>query len=155
MVWKKSNDKNNSIDNKEIENLKSELAKKDKIISELTDKNKKDGSNNNLIEMLNTIEKLQKELDTLQSAIQISSNNVIAVHFISPDSTINISFTCKLTDIFVDVEKKLIQKFPKLEEFNCIYLVNGINVKRYKNLLENNIIEDGTKIIIISNDKSC
>ena len=150
---KKNNDNNNFINFEEIDILKEQIIIKDKKIDELNEKIKNIGKADS-IKMMNQIEKQKKELDTLKEAMQISSNNVIAVQFVSPDSSINACFACKLTDEFVEVEKKLIQKFPKLKECDCNYVVNGVNVKRFKNLIENNITEDGTKVIVMSNDES-
>ena len=99
--WSEKNDKNknNFINFEEIENLKIELNKKDKTISDLNDKIKKIGSVDS-VEMIKKIEKLQADLD-----------NLIAVHFVTCDKEkVNVGFTCKLTDKFDYVEKKLMIK---------------------------------------------
>ena len=51
----------------------------------------------------------------------------------------NYSLPCRNTDIFVRLEEKLNNDFPKLKDQEAIFLVNGRKIKRFKTLDENKI----------------
>ena len=104
------------------------------------------------------IKELNKELTKLKSNINgidfknlMTGENVIAVHFISNDSKVNRSIACKDSNIFVRIEEKLYNEYPQLKYNDNYFLVNGIKIKRFLSLRENNI-KDGDNIIINSND---
>ena len=49
------------------------------------------------------------------------------------------SLPCKNTDIFVRLEEKLNNEFPKLKDSETYFEVNGRRIKRFKTLDENKI----------------
>ena len=75
---------------------------------------------------------------------------MIALNFKSMDQKINYAIPCLLKDLFVDVEKKLYEQFPKYRETNNCFLVNGKSILRFKTIEENKL-ESGIPIIINCN----
>ena len=71
----------------------------------------------------------------------------IAVNFTSPKQDIQFPMACKNTDIFVRLEEKLYNEYPKYKDYNTYLTVNGNLIKRFKSLEENGI-ENGNSIIV-------
>ena len=46
---------------------------------------------------------------------------------------------CKTTDLFVTLEERLYQDFPKYRNVDTVFLDNGRRILRFKTLEENNI----------------
>ena len=46
----------------------------------------------------------------------INKNEMMCINFISTDSTLHYSIPCVNNDIFVEIEEKLYEKFPKYRE---------------------------------------
>ena len=74
--------------------------------------------------------------------------NIISVNFISEEQKINCSIKCLKTDIFVEVEAKLYQKYEELRETNNNFIINGKTVLRFKKVYDNDI-KDGDTIKLI------
>ena len=72
---------------------------------------------------------------------------MIALNFLSTDSTLHYAIPCLNKDLFVDVEKKLYDKFPEYKERNNIFLSQGKAVLRFKTVGENQL-ESGIPIIM-------
>jgi hypothetical protein len=70
----------------------------------------------------------------------------IVVHFISTDSSVNFSWVCNITDIFLNIEENLYHKYPHLKN-NIYFLANGNMIDR-SNTLEQNRIKDDDVILI-------
>ena len=123
------------------------------------------------------IEKLKKEKMDLQNQInnlnnQILSSNkeinnvkmnkksniafinpgekIICVLFKSFDKKIELTLPCKNTDIFVRLEEQLYERFPEYKETNNKFTCNGIIIKRFKSLVENNI--KCSDVILLNNE---
>ena len=51
----------------------------------------------------------------------------------------NYAMTCKNTDLFVRLEERLYNDFPKYRNFDNYFMVNTRRILRFKTLEENNI----------------
>ena len=74
-------------------------------------------------------------------------NGIISVLFNSTDGRINYATTCKKAEIFSNVEKKLIDKFPEYKNKKLFYIQSGKVIDKEKSLEENKIIP-GFAIIV-------
>ena len=63
----------------------------------------------------------------------------MAINFISVDSIINYCIPCKNVDIFVRLEEKLYDEYPKYKDLNTYFTVNGKIIKRFKSIQDNKI----------------
>ena len=151
------NNYNNSQN--EINNLKSELSKANKIINEQKLKiqelqNQLNIYNNNINDLNNNIKNYQNiinqkdiELNNLKNQL-LSNNNhnnyfnlneMMCVNFISGDQQIHYAVPCLKSNTFAEVEEKLYQKFPVYRETNNNFIANGNLVLRFKTIGENKI----------------
>ena len=151
------NNYNNSQN--EINNLKSELSKANKIINEQKLKiqelqtqlniynNNINNLNNNIKNYQNIINQKDIELNNLKNQL-LSNNNIInnfnlnemmCVNFISGDQQIHYAVPCLKSNTFAEVEEKLYQKFPVYRETNNNFIANGNLVLRFKTIDENRI----------------
>ena len=80
-----------------------------------------------------------------------NNNDIISVHFISPDNNINCPIKCLKNDTFAEVEEILYQKYQEYRESNNKFISKGKSVMRFKKIIENNI-NDGDKIELINLD---
>ena len=152
------NNYNNSQN--EINNLKSELSKANKIINEQKLKiqelqtqlniynNNINNLNNNIINYQNIINQKDIELNNLKNQLLSNNNNIInnfnlnemmCVNFISGDQQIHYAVPCLKSNTFAEVEEKLYQKFPVYRETNNNFIANGNLVLRFKTIGENKI----------------
>ena len=69
----------------------------------------------------------------------IPGEKILNIHFRSTDKNIELSILCKKTDIFVRLEEQLYEKYPEFKEYNNFFTCNGLVIKRWKSLEENNI----------------
>ena len=122
------NEKQNVIDlqqqlfnyNNQVNNLNIQLMNKDKELNDLKMNKSKDG--------------------------YVNYKNIMVVHFMSGDGEINQGINCLPTETFAEVEEKLYKIYNEYrEEYNNTFLANGIVVKRFKTMSENNI-KNGDKI---------
>jgi hypothetical protein len=74
-------------------------------------------------------------------------NGIISVLFNSTDGRINYAITCKKAEIFSNVEKRLIDKFPEYKNKKLFYIQSGKVIDKEKSLEENKIIP-GFAIIV-------
>ena len=77
----------------------------------------------------------------------VDYNNIMIINFMSGDGVINCGIKCLKTDIFVEVEKKLYEKYEDYIGYNNVFLHSGNTVLRFKTIEENNI-KDSDKIIM-------
>ena len=152
------NNYNNSQN--EINNLKSELSKANKIINEQKLKiqelqtqlniynNNINNLNNNIKNYQNIINQKDIELNNLKNQLLSNNNNIInnfnlnemmCVNFISGDQQIHYAVPCLKSNTFAEVEEKLYQKFPVYRETNNNFIANGNLVLRFKTIGENRI----------------
>ena len=143
----------------EINNLKSELSKANKIINEQKLKiqelqtqlniynNNINNLNNNIKNYQNIINQKDIELNNLKNQL-LSNNNhnnyfnlneMMCVNFISGDQQIHYAVPCLKSNTFAEVEEKLYQKFPVYRETNNNFIANGNLVLRFKTIGENKI----------------
>ena len=68
-------------------------------------------------------------------------DKIISVNFMSMGNQdiINYSMPCKKTDLFVSLEEKLYNDFPKYKNYETYFEVNLKRIKRFKTIEENNI----------------
>ena len=152
------NNYNNSQN--EINNLKSELSKANKIINEQKLKiqelqtqlniynNNINNLNNNIKNYQNIINQKDIELNNLKNQLLSNNNKIInnfnldeimCVNFISGDQQIHYAVPCLKSNTFAEVEEKLYQKFPVYRETNNNFIANGNLVLRFKTIGENKI----------------
>ena len=156
-----NNNINNSINNNssqnEINNLKNELNKANKIIEQqkliINDlQNKLNNNTNNInnyqniiIQKDNEINNLKLQLNNLlQSNNNLSNNNInikdmMCVNFISSDQNVHYAVPCAKNNTFAEIEEKLYQIYPQYRETNNNFLANGNQVLRFKTIAENKI----------------
>ncbi len=75
------------------------------------------------------------------------SIGIISVLFQSLDGRINYAITCKKTEIFSNVEKRLLDKFPEYSKKELIYLHEGKTIDKEKSLEENKI-DSGFAVLV-------
>jgi DNA repair exonuclease SbcCD ATPase subunit len=105
----------------------------------------------------NKIESLENEINKLKAEIERKNNpfnqtfytrdQMIALNFISSDDRIKYAIPCLIKDLFVDVEKKIYEKFPQYREENHIFLSDGNIIKKFKTVGENKL-QSGIPIIM-------
>ena len=152
----------------EINNLQNKLQKANKTIDQLNQENNliqkklsniKNDYNNNQIQNLNNIiaskqkeiEELKKELDKVSNKNQyVKYEDIRMLQFISGDGIINnYPIKCLISETFAEVEERLYQKFPEFRETNNTFISNGNDIKRFKKISENNIIEGNPIQLIV------
>ena len=162
-----NNSNNNShLDlNSEIISLKKELNEKNKINKEkdliIKDlKNQlnsiKNPNNNNL----SLIKKLQNNLNEKEQELYQLKNNLntqlktntekkwgFAISFRSNAQDINYPMVCNEKDIISRLEEELYNEFPQYKDYNTYLTCNGIILKRFKTIGENNI-KKGDAILV-------
>ena len=147
---------NNLNNSNEINNLKNELTKANKIIEQqkLTINNLQ----SKLSEYNNTINNYQnklnqKELELNNLKLQLNNNNsnnlsnndnfklneMMCVNFISTNQKVHFAVPCLKKNTFAEVEEKLYQQYPEYRETNNNFIANGTQVLRFKTIAENKI----------------
>ena len=126
--------------------IKEQKSKLDKIImeKELLQKFMKE-KEEEIIKLKNEIQQT-KEGNSFNKTFY-TREQMIALNFLSTDSTLHYAIPCLNKDLFVDVEKKLYDKFPEYKERNNIFLSQGKAVLRFKTVGENQL-ESGIPIIM-------
>ena len=126
-------------------------------IKELNDKIKLYENNDNV----KKIKKLEEIIISLNSQINDLKNNtdkdkitnikseeeIVALFFISVNEDIQRPISCKNTDTFDEIEKKIYNEYPKYKYYNTYLTFNGNEINKFKTLDENKI-KDGNTIII-------
>ena len=149
-----------SNNNDEINKLKNELTKANKVIEQqkLTIKESQNKLNNydNTINNLNNdinnyrniISKKDIELNNYKSQLNnnipnnnVNFNDIMCVNFISSDQNVHFAVSCLKTNTFAEIEEKLYKEYPQYRETNNNFLANGTEVLRFKTIAENKIGE--------------
>ena len=157
---------NNRIKQLEIElnnekeknkNLNIQIEKYKKTIKDLNDKISGNNlvDNNKVLELQNIIKEKIDEINLLRSKLNDSNieniqpgEEILAIGFTSSDQTIQNFFRpCKDSDLFVKLEEKLYDEYPKYKDVETYFLVNGKKVLRFKSMKENNI-KNGQVIMV-------
>ena len=101
----------------------------------------------------------EKEIYNLKKEMQQKKENnafnktfytreqMIALNFESTDSRLRYAIPCLKKDLFVDVEKKLYDKYPQYKEKNNNFLSQGKQILRFKTIEENHLLS-GNPIIM-------
>ncbi len=150
--------------NNEINNLKEELIKKDKIIEEQNNKikdlenqiNSINLQSDELQHLKNLISEKDNELEQLKKQLEDNKKNQIivkdcdkCVNFTSQDQKVNFEISCSGESIFAQIEEQLYQKYPEYRDTNNTFLVNEKEVLHFKTINENNITND-TPIMLVT-----
>ena len=69
----------------------------------------------------------------------LPGEKLMSVIIWSNNQEVHTSVICKNTDLFVNVELKVYEQYPKYKETENFFTVNGIKVNKYKTLDENKI----------------
>ena len=75
---------------------------------------------------------------------------MMALNFESMDQKLHHAEPCIINDLFVDIEKKIYDKYPEYKETNNTFLFNGQPILRFKTVEENKL-ESGKIIIMVMN----
>ena len=130
----------------DIEELKLKLEAKDTEINNLqkiiTEKEKK-------IDYLETKAQEDDENDSFRLS-RYPREQMMALNFECMDQRLHHAEPCINKDLFVDVEKKIYDKYPKYKDYNNTFLFNGKPILRFKTVEENKL-ESGKRIIMVIN----
>ena len=152
-----NNNQNNNSD--EINELKNQLIKANKIIEQQKSKidelqNKLNNYNTTINNYQNIINKKDNELNNLKLQLNnyknnmnnnrnndnmINFNEMMSVSFISKDKNLVFSVPCLGKNTFAEVEEKLYKQYPQYRETNNTFNANGKEILRFKTISENKI----------------
>ena len=125
--------------NSTLEELKSKIKEeKDKVESFkkiIDDKGKQ----------INNLEKKIKENNPNNTFC--TRDQILALNFMSMDQTLHFAVPCVKKDLFVDVEKKIYDKYPDYRETNNTFLAQGKAILRFKTIEENKL-ESGINLVM-------
>ena len=133
---------------KEKEELIEQINKEKNKIEEL----KKE--NNNLKQKLENYNlKNTKKSEYLVKSIN-QGDKILAVNFVSIGNKDieHYNLICKNSDLFISLEERLYEDFPKFKEYNTLFKVNGKTMKRFKTIDENNIQNNDVISIYLNED---
>ena len=164
---------NHIKNNNEINNLKNELSKANKIIeqqrSTINDLQNKLNNYNTIINNYQTqINKMQshigqKDLGSNNLRSQLSNNNsnnvnnlpnnvnfneIIVVNFISMNQNVHYAVAALKNNTFAEIEEKLYKQYPQYRETNNNFIANGASILRFKTIAENKIV-NGLPVTLI------
>ena len=148
--------KNNSSihDSKEFE---IKIKKLESIVNEQKSKLEKIIIEKELLQK--AIKEKEFEINNLKKEMQLKKDNnsfnktfyareeMMALNFLSTDSKLHYAIPCLYKDLFVDVEKKLYDKYPEYKEKNNNFLSQGKIVLKFKTVGENRL-ESGIPIVM-------
>ena len=158
-----------NYNNNEINNLKNELSKANKIIeqqkyiiNDLQNKLNKcnnyeiqiNNLNNIIIQKDNEINNLKNQLNNINNisnnniSNNVNFNEIVVVKFISMDLNVRYEITALKNNTFAEIEEKLYKQYPKYRETNNNFITNGSTVLRFKTIAENKI-SNGLPVTLI------
>ena len=151
-----NNNQNNNSN--EINDLKDQLIKANKIIEDQKLKinelqNKLNNYNNTINNYQNIINQKDIELNNLRLQLNNNINNnannniinnfnlndMMTVDFISMDQNVHFSVPCLGKNTFAEIEEKLYKQYPQYRETNNNFIANGKEILRFKTISENKI----------------
>ena len=98
------------------------------------------------------IDNLQNKLDELSLKLEnCKSSEIINLNILSNDDNIIFPISCNNNTIFVKLEEELYNEYPENKKFNSYFTVNGLVIKRFKSIQENNIKNHANIILNIMN----
>ena len=158
-----------NYNNNEINNLKNELSKANKIIeqqkyiiNDLQNKLNKcnnyeiqiNNLNNIIFQKDNEINNLKNQLNNINNisnnniSNNVNFNEIVVVNFISMDQNVHYAITALKNNTFAEIEEKLYKQYPKYRETNNNFITNGSTVLRFKTIAENKI-SNGLPVTLI------
>ena len=105
---------------------------------------------NKINELKNVKIKTNNNYDDLVENIN-PGEKIIAALFVSSDQKIQYAIACKNTTPFVRLEEKLYEEYPEYKETNNYFIHNGLVIKRFKTIEENQIKKGKPIILNITN----
>ena len=129
--------------NNEASKINEIILEKEKIVGVLQNK-----INEKEIEIRNLNNKIKEMEDnpTFNKTFY-SRDQMLALNFISMDQKLHFAVPCTKKDLFVDIEKKLYDKYPEYRETNNTFLVQGKKILKFKTIEENKL-ESGIPIVM-------
>ena len=123
--------------------------------NQLNNINNSNNNNLSLIKKLqNNLKEKEQELYHLKNNLnsnQFKTNNEnkwgFAISFRSNDQTINYPMICNEKDTISRLEEELYNEYPKYKDYNTYLTCNGVVLKRFRTIGENNI-KKGDAIIV-------
>ena len=158
-----------NYNNNEINNLKNELSKANKIIeqqkyiiNDLQNKLNKcnnyeiqiNNLNNIIIQKDNEINNLKNQLNNINNisnnniSNNVNFNEIVVVNFISMEQNVHYAIAALKNNTFAEIEEKLYKQYPKYRETNNNFITNGSTVLRFKTIAENKI-SNGLPVTLI------
>ena len=158
-----------NYNNNEINNLKNELSKANKIIEQqkyiINDLQNKLNKCNNyeiqinnfkniIIQKDNEINNLKNQLNNINNisnnniSNNVNFNEIVVVNFISMDQNVHYAVAALKNNTFAEIEEKLYKQYPKYRETNNNFITNGSTVLRFKTIAENKI-SNGLPVTLI------
>ena len=158
-----------NYNNNEINNLKNELSKANKIIeqqkyiiNDLQNKLNKcnnyeiqiNNLNNIIIQKDNEINNLKNQLNNINNisnnniSNNVNFNEIVVVNFISMDQNVHYAIAALKNNTFAEIEEKLYKQYPKYRDTNNNFITNGSTVLRFKTIAENKI-SNGLPVTLI------
>ena len=140
-----------------IEELNIQLIEKGKLLEKA--KIKKDNLKKKIKEIKfisntkdNKIIELENEIKIFRNYYNFSSNEkLISIKFISINQDIDFTVIAKNTDDFTKIEKILYERYPKYNDSENFFLVNGSKIDRNMTLEENKIRNNDILTLQINN----
>ena len=138
------NNKNNELNNPLIEKNKElveENNKLKKLIEQLKEDNLKKVQTYSLEKEIQNIMIQNNNLNENIIISKSSGEKIISINFMTMGNQdiINYSMPCKTTDLFVRLEERLYNDFPKYKNYEVYFEVNTRRIKRFQTVEENQI----------------
>ena len=156
-----------NYNNNEINNLKNELSKANKIIEQqkyiINDLQNKLNKNNNYEKQINNLNNiiiqkdielnnLKNQLNNINISNNISNkvyfNEIVVVNFISMGQNVHYAIAALKNNTFAEIEEKLYKQYPQYRETNNNFITNGTIILRFKTIAENKI-SNGLPVTLI------
>jgi len=96
------------------------------------------------------IKELEEKINNINSNSH-KQDNLISIIIQSDDENILCSFICNDSDIFLDIEKKIYNKYPNYNKKNNIFISNDRKIDKNNSLKENNIKDNDIIILKLGN----
>ena len=78
----------------------------------------------------------------------VSQDDMTCVHFMTTDQKVNYPIICHKNNVFAEIEEKLYLEYPEYRETNNYFLMDGIQILRFKTIQENKI-KNGKPVTLI------
>ena len=120
---KKKFEEDNKILNERIKSLENEINNKNEELKKFLSQNDSLNLSQNMV--------ISKQ----------SGEKIISILFMTMGNQdiFNYSMPCRTTDLFVKLEEKLYNDFPKYKDYETYFVINAQRIKRFKTIEENKI----------------